>query len=226
MPLAKTQTGDKYPGVLVIDAETGLPQTSSGRDRELVVSTYRCKTDFSGASVGDTITATQVLDVSAAPTTVSTVWRNQTTAADLGSAPSVAKLELVGAQALTDAQLRAAPVPVSMAATPGLTDAQLRASLVKTEPLGIPAGSLQLAAGVASANTALTSTCRRISIKARNADVRFAIGTVAQTANAATSHFIESGERLDFAVPANAQIAVIRDALATVDGILCVSELS
>lgn len=83
----------------------------SGVDRELVVSTYRCKTAFAGASVGDTITATQIIDVSgASPSTVSTVWRNQTTATDLGSVPSAGDLELTGSTALTDAQLRAAPV--------------------------------------------------------------------------------------------------------------------
>lgn len=108
----------------------------------------------------------------------------------------------------------------------GLTDAQLRASLVKTDPLGIPAVARQLTATTTSANTALTTTCRRISIKARNADMRFSIGAVAQTASATASHFIELGERLDLAVPANANIAVIRDSLAVADGTLCISELS
>ena len=80
-------------------------------DRELVVTTYTCKTAFSGASVGDTITATQIIDVTAAPTTVSTMWRNQSTNTDLGSAPSSANLTLAGAGiGLTDAQLRAAPI--------------------------------------------------------------------------------------------------------------------
>lgn len=37
-----------------------------------------------------------------------------------------------GAHGLTDAQLRASAVPVSLAATPGLTDAQLRATPVPT----------------------------------------------------------------------------------------------
>ena len=85
----------------------------SSVDRELVVSTYRCKIAFTGASVGDTITATQVIDVSGAtPSTVSTVWRNQTAAADLASAPAASNLELTGSAALTDAQLRASPISV------------------------------------------------------------------------------------------------------------------
>jgi hypothetical protein len=95
-------------GKLLVSAE-GLAGQSS--ERELVVTTYRCKTAFTGASVGDTITNTQVIDISgSSPSTVSNVWRNQTTAADLGSAPSAANLELTGAAALTDAQLRASAI--------------------------------------------------------------------------------------------------------------------
>lgn len=94
---------------------------SSSADRELVVTTYICKTAFSGASIGDSITATQVIDVSAAPTTISTIWRNQTTSTDLVSAPSAANLEIVGSTALTNAQLREAPVPV----TGPLTNAEI-----------------------------------------------------------------------------------------------------
>lgn len=106
---------------------------------------------------------------------------------------------------------------------PGTLDTSIGANV---EPLGVPTVSRQLAAGAASANTALTATCRRVSLKARTSDARFAIGVGAQTANATTSHFIEAGERLDFSVPAGAQIAVIRDALAAVDGTVCVTELS
>ena len=82
-------------------------------DREFVVTTYRVKTAFTGASVGDTVTATQVIDVTGAPTTVTTLWRNQSTATDFATVPSAANLELLGSQALTDAQLRAAAVVVS-----------------------------------------------------------------------------------------------------------------
>jgi len=92
------------------------------------------------------------------------------------------------------------------------------------EPLGAPGVARQLTAGSSSANTALTSTCRRITMRAVSADIRFEIGAVAQTANASTSHFIASGERLDFAVPADANIAVIRD--ASTDGTLELTELT
>lgn len=122
--------GRQYEVVLVADPITGEPVSpaggggggGAGSDRELVVSTYRAKNAFSGASVGDTITCTQVLDVTSTPTQVATIWRNQTTAANLGSAPAAADLELVGSNALTDAQLRATPVPVDDAAIGSTND--------------------------------------------------------------------------------------------------------
>lgn len=70
---------------------------AGGTDREVVVTTYVVKTAFTGAAVGNTITCTQVLDVSDdTPSTVATLWRNHTTAADLAGAPSAANLTLVG----------------------------------------------------------------------------------------------------------------------------------
>jgi hypothetical protein len=83
-------------------------------DRELVVTTYSVKTAFSGASVGDTITQTQIIDVTSSPYSVLTLWRNQTTNTDLVSAPSAANLTLVGSGSLSDAQLRASPVPIAV----------------------------------------------------------------------------------------------------------------
>lgn len=82
----------------------------------------------------------------------------------------------------------------------------------------------QLTAGAASSNTALTTTTRRISLVARGGDVRIAIGTGGQTASATTSHFLQSGERVDLGVPANAQIAVIR--VGSVDAPVELSELT
>ena len=96
-------------------------------------------------------------------------------------------------------------------------------SRVLVEPLGQPSVARQLAAGASSANTALTATVRRISMRAITADIRYAIGAVAQTANANTSHFIAKDERLDVAVPLGANIAIIRD--ATTDGTLELTEL-
>ena len=84
----------------------------------------------------------------------------------------------------------------------------------------------QLAAGASSANTALTAGIRAISILARGGDVRFAIGNTSQTASG-TSHYIASGERLDFDVSglSTPNIAVIRGP-GGVDCTLEVSELS
>ena len=96
----------------------------------------------------------------------------------------------------------------------------------EVEPLGTPTLARQIAATASNTNTALTTTCRRISIKARTADVRYAVGAVAQVASATTSHFLEMGERLDIAVPAGANIAVIRDSAATVNAVVCITELA
>lgn len=94
---------------------------------------------------------------------------------------------------------------------------------VAGEVLKLPGVARQLAAGAASANTALTATCQAVTIRAVGADIRYAIGAVAQTANASTSHFIANGERLDLAVPLGANIAVIRG--GSTDGTLHVTEL-
>jgi hypothetical protein len=89
--------------------------------------------------------------------------------------------------------------------------------------LGQPTVARQLAAGSASANVQLTATCTRVSIYARNADIRYALGTANTVAAAATSHFIALGERLDLWVPAGCWIAAIRAGAS--DGVLEISEL-
>jgi hypothetical protein len=76
-----------------------------------------------------------------------------------------------------------------------------------------------------SASVALTADCRRISIRARGCDIRYVIGTGAQTASATASHFIGQDERLDLAVPAGATIAAIRESAATTNGSLDITEL-
>lgn len=98
--------------------------------------------------------------------------------------------------------------------------------LTPVEPLGAPTVARTLTTTSTSQNTVLTAQCRRIQIRCRTVDARFVIGTGAQTASATTSHFIAADERLDFAVPANAQIAVIRDSAATVNGVLEVTEMA
>ena len=93
----------------------------------------------------------------------------------------------------------------------------------RVEPLGQAGLARQLTAGSASANTALTAGVFRISMRAVGADIRFSIGTGSQTATS-SSHFIANGERLDFAVPPGANIAVLRN--GTTNGTLEVTELS
>ncbi len=96
---------------------------------------------------------------------------------------------------------------------------------VPTEPLGVPTVARQLSVTDGSASVQLTAGCRRISIKARGTDMRYVVGVGAQTADASASHFIESGERLDIAVPAGATIAAIRESAATTNGSLAITEL-
>jgi len=90
------------------------------------------------------------------------------------------------------------------------------------EPLGLPGVARQITVGGTSANTALTATCRRLSMRAVGADMRYAVGSSSQTASA-SSHFIAAGERLDIALPATPNIAVIRN--ASTNGVLEVTEL-
>lgn len=93
----------------------------------------------------------------------------------------------------------------------------------RVEPLGQAGLARQLAAGSTTSNTALTAGVFRISMRAVGADIRFSIGTGTQTATT-SSHFIANGERLDFALPPGANIAVLRN--GTTDGTLEVTELS
>lgn len=103
-----------------------------------------------------------------------------------------------------------------------LTDTFGRLNVNNLGTLGV---ARQITATSSNTNTVLTTTVNRISISCRFADCRFAIGTGAQTANASTSHYIALGERLDISVPLNAQIAIIRDSAATVNGQIELSEL-
>lgn len=96
---------------------------------------------------------------------------------------------------------------------------------VKAEPLGTPDEARQQAVTTVSADVTLTAACRRISIVAVGCNMRYKVGP-AQMANATASHLIRDGERLDFAVPVGAHIAIIRDSAATADGVLEISELT
>ena len=98
--------------------------------------------------------------------------------------------------------------------------AQSITGLLPVDTLASMGVSRLVSMGSASANIALTTTTRRVSIHATVAGF-FAVGTGVQTASS-TSHYIGAGERLDFDVAANTQIAAIR---STIDGTLYISEL-
>jgi hypothetical protein len=98
-------------------------------------------------------------------------------------------------------------------------------SPIPTEPLGIPTVARQLVVTATTASVVLTAGCKRLSIRARGCDMRYVVGVGAQTANASMSHFIGQDERLDIAVPAGATIAAIREATATANGSLAITEL-
>lgn len=91
------------------------------------------------------------------------------------------------------------------------------------EPLGVPGVARKITAGSTTSNMALTSTCRRVTMRARGANIRFTIGSGAQTATT-NSHVIVQNERLDFALPADPNIAVLR--VGSVNGVLELLELS
>jgi hypothetical protein len=231
---ARATGGSVAVGVVQLAAQSasGGGGGNDNHDRELVVTTYRVRTAFTGASVGDTVTCTQIIDVKNTPSTVSTIWRNQTTAADLAAAPSAANLELVGSQALTDAQLRASAVAVSAAALPlpsgAATETTLSAlnakipaqaitGLLPVDTLGTPGASRAQATSGTAAGVTLTSTCRRVSMFATQGTWYSLSGTAT-----ATSHYIGAGERLDFDVPASTTISVLRE---TTDGSIRITEL-
>ena len=90
------------------------------------------------------------------------------------------------------------------------------------ETLGVLGVSRQLAAGAASANTALTASCRRVSICATGAAIRYAVGSSEQTAEA-TSHYIGQNERLTILLPPTPNIAVLR---ISSNGVLEVTEFT
>lgn len=191
-----------------------------GPDRELVVSTYRCKTSFAGASVGDTITATQIIEVSgSSPSTISTVWRNQTTATDLSGAPNASTLELTGTTALTLAQLSSAGLGLeaTQQSILGRLPAALTPGLFPVDGLATPTVARVQATSSAAASITLTPTCRRVSMYATQGTWYSISGTAT-----ASSHYIAAGERLDFDFPASTTLSVLRE---TIDGSIRITEL-
>lgn len=121
----------------------------------------------------------------------------------------------IGGQAVSNSN----PLPVSVVPSSG-------GGRVPVEPLGIPGVARQVATTTISANITLTVSVARISIFARIAPLRYVVGSAAQTANNATSHYLAAGERIDIDVPKTPNIAVIRASDATADGAAEITELS
>ncbi len=108
--------------------------------------------------------------------------------------------------------------------------ADLIAGRAPVDTLGQPTVARQLAVTSTTSNVALTVGCRRISIRARGCPMRYAVGSGAQTADGATSHFIDLDERLDISVPAStpniAAIAIAPWGSSTIGtGSLAITEL-
>jgi hypothetical protein len=78
-------------------------------DRELLVSRYACKTAFTGATVGDVIRSTDVLELGAVPTVIAVLWFNETTGLTISAPPSISGYlsGLSAGDSLTQSQLMA-----------------------------------------------------------------------------------------------------------------------
>lgn len=109
--------------VVLIDPATGDAYSAGAGTAGLnsavaITNAYIVRTNFVGAGTGDILTATQFVNLSSgSPVTLATVWRNQTQGADLEGPPLAENIEAIGSQPLSNAQLRASPVPVSVAAS-------------------------------------------------------------------------------------------------------------
>ena len=99
------------------------------------------------------------------------------------------------------------------------------AGRVQVEPLGIPTESRPTTATASSTVVNLSPACRRVSVMAVTGPIRYAVAaSPANPVATGTSHFVNTGERLDFGVPANGRIAIIRAGTANVQ--VEISELS
>jgi hypothetical protein len=147
----------------------------------------------------------------------STVATEATLAGIASTLATEATLAGIASTVATEATLAGITSGLATEATLSSIEAKIPAPLASQ-----PSVARQLAAGSTTANTALTASVRRVSIRAVGADIRYAVGSGSQTASA-TSHFIAQNERLEIAVPASPNIAVIRN--ASTDGTLELSEL-
>lgn len=98
-------------------------------------------------------------------------------------------------------------------------------SRLQVEVLGIPSVSRQVAVTTNSAAQQLTASCRRVSLVAVGCNMRFRVGSSSVNA-LTTDHLLQQGERIDIHLPTTPWINVIRDAAATTNGTLNITELT
>lgn len=91
------------------------------------------------------------------------------------------------------------------------------------EPLSSLGVARQLSVTSTSNSATLTTTVTRMSLVANGCAMRFVIGTGAQTANASTSHYLQTGERMDVSCATSSTVAAI--ALYGGTGTLEITEL-
>jgi len=94
---------------------------------------------------------------------------------------------------------------------------QLTPGLLPVDTLGTPGVPRVQATSGTVAAIVLTATCRRVSMYATEGTWYSISGSAS-----ATSHYIATGERLDFDVPASTTISVLRE---TTDGSIRITEL-
>jgi len=121
------------PGVILLDPGTGDPYGGT-HPIQFVNTIFKVTTGFTGASIGDELCFTQEYNISGSPATlVSGTWRNLTTAAALSSPPSGTNILYAGAIGLTDAQVRATALPVSLPTTPTANLATIAAEVITSD---------------------------------------------------------------------------------------------
>lgn len=102
----------------------------------------------------------------------------------------------------------------------------ITSGVFRSEPLGVPSVGRTVSVTTTQAGQPLTANCRRVSLVAVGCAMRFRVG-VSSAAPTASDHLIQQGERIDIAIPASETpwINVVRDAAATTNGTLNISEL-
>jgi hypothetical protein len=199
--------------------EATLASMASKVATEQTLSSLSAKvaTESTLSKIATEATLSSLSSTLATEATLSKVATEATLASITSTLATEATLAGIASTVATEATLAGITSGLATEATLSSIEAKIPAPLASQ-----PSVARQLAAGSTTANTALTASVRRVSIRAVGADIRYAVGSGSQTASA-TSHFIAQNERLEIAVPASPNIAVIRN--ASTDGTLELSEL-